>query len=289
MKKEAAINPFDTYHKYVGRQPVLDTAMSGGIGTILGYTGANVLLNPLISLIAGMTGADPAKVEAVKNKLKSYGGIAGGVGGLLYGSGKHMDTGSGIKGWIQSMTDADYWKKNPAAANRKLQKFLENLQTGKKSIRTPDVFGFVHDTLNVPTQEDTEVFELQAKEIERQRKKQLLEQARKGLVKTQALEDATLGGGHLPMDYAMSVIASDPFLSMGQKVVTGGIMADADDPTDAGSLMTSALRFGAAAVPAYLFGRGVSNIMGLPPEKINALSSVGGVAAGILNTGIFGD
>ena len=291
MDKEAGPNnPFNLYQKHIGRQPVLDTAASGAAGTALGYMGANVLLNPLLGLVAGITKADPAKVRRIQQAIKAYGGMAGGAAGLAYGAGKHMDTSRGLRGMVNSMTDSGYWSKNPGAASRRLNAYLKNIQTGKTSIKTPDLFGIVNKTLGVPTQKDVEMFDLQGREMERVKRKQLLEEARSGLPKEQSLtEDPLADKGHLPMDYAMSVIARDPFLSMGQKVVTGGIMADSGDATDAGGLMKAALRFGAAAAPAYLFGRGVANIMGLAPEKVKTLSSVGGVAAGILNTGIFGE
>ena len=292
--EKEALNPFDQYHKYVGSKPMIDTAASTTAGTALGYYGSNVLLNPLVKALAGATGASPEKVKKVQSMIRRYGALLGGGGGLLYGLGKHMDTGSGIGGAFKSMVGgSDYWKDNPMAASKRMRKFHDTVTSGRRSIRTPDILkGLIPKGIQeaVPTQEELQLDDLRRSEMQRMMQLDRLQRVRAGLQKQQSYQDP-FAGADIPLDYAMSVIQRDPFLSLGKKTVTRSIFdKGSDDGRVTGpGIMKGALRFGVGMVPAYLLGKNMANILSMDPKKAKIFSGLGGVAIGVMNTGIFGD
>ena len=120
VEKQAALQDMtELYQKKVGSNPLLDTAaLSAGAGLVSYLAGG-----PIIKAVSSMAGvgspqiqaavqqyfADPENVAKTKRRLALMAAAAG----ALYGVYKHSDWTGGMEGFKKSMTDPEYWKKNP--------------------------------------------------------------------------------------------------------------------------------------------------------------------------------
>lgn len=84
-------------------------------------------------------------------------------------------------------------------------------------------------------------------------------------------------------------IASDGFLGVGEKSIAGHVSAAAEERrgmTSGESLARSAMKAGAGFVPAYLFGRALGTIMGLPQPLRARAAMLGGIAGAVRTSGL---
>jgi len=97
---------------------------------------------------------------------------------------------------------------------------------------------------------------------------------------------------NIPISYSLDLIKSDDYLDVYKKnelttIITGAENSDSGI-TSGQKLTQSAIRMGKAAVPAYLFGRSVGTMLGLPKPISTRLGKIGGIAAATIKSGIFG-
>jgi hypothetical protein len=88
----------------------------------------------------------------------------------------------------------------------------------------------------------------------------------------------------------VDLINQDPFLKPPAKGAAGFIVEGAA-PGGSGlvsgrDIMRSAIHAGAGYVGAYLFGKAIGSIVGLPPDVVEDISKKGGIAGAVLNTGV---
>jgi hypothetical protein len=261
--------PFSWYRKSIGSHPLIETGSLGAGGALAGYHGANYMANKTLQNLIYMTGAKtPQEVEAIKQQLeedgtmrwiKVLGGVAGAGLGAGYALQKHVDTSSGLRGAISSLTDADYYTKNPDALKRlkasKKEKKDEAYQEGGRD--RADFLDSVYDD---------------------------------GRLAKQGSLDDPFTSRRIPISYTLDTIQGDPFLSIQDKERTNSFIFGAENSdsgvTDSRSIMRSALQAGIGFGVAHTFGKVIGNIFSLPEENTQRLSTIGGIAGAIANTGI---
>jgi hypothetical protein len=97
----------------------------------------------------------------------------------------------------------------------------------------------------------------------------------------------------IPINRSLNLIDRDPILNDFQKMRTADIINGAPDldhgHTAGVDLTSSAVKFGIDYGSAYLFGKGVGAVLGMPDPLVTRLSRIGGLGAAVLNSGIFGE
>jgi hypothetical protein len=91
----------------------------------------------------------------------------------------------------------------------------------------------------------------------------------------------------------IGAINQDRFLDSFNKLEAGTLIAKADTMRDGRTsgrkIVNTALRAGVGFVPAYMFGKTIAGLAGLPKESLGRIGAAGGIAAALYNTGVFGD
>lgn len=258
--------PFRMYNKYVGTRPALEIPLLTGLGAAGGALGAKQL------------GYDPR-----------WGAGLLGILALLYGVGKHVDTGAGLSGALQSLLQSDYYKKHPDAA-RRLQ------LAGRKRVQYAQPVGgqlpLGRRVLQaaIPTFKAPEL-------VKRIGEAGEPETPALGIQKEQSSKTAFFMGAAdelnqqtIPVYYSRLLVEQDPFLAPEAKEVTKGLLSQASGGpvgmVSGRQLLKAAVKAGAGYATAYLFGRGLASVLGADPETSNKVSKLGGIAAAVMNSGI---
>jgi len=95
----------------------------------------------------------------------------------------------------------------------------------------------------------------------------------------------------IPVNQTLDTIKADPYLAIDQKQLAGSLVGysptDAYNNTSGRSIVRTALKAGVDFGAAYLFGRVMTGLAGLPAADAKQLSVAGGIANALYNTGIF--
>ena len=261
--------PFRWYNQSISRRPALEIPLLGALGAGAGYAGAKKL------------GYSPTMGAGLIGLLA-----------LLYGVGKHVDLSKGFGSALQSLLQTDYYKKHPEAAmalqraGRKKVQYAKpvsgQLSLGRRVMQlgsaalppatTPPAvsrMGRASDELQQmhKYQSDKSAFYMGA--------------------------DDELDQEVIPVNYSSLLVDSDPFLAPEAKQVTIGLLHKANG-ADAGftsgrKLFKAAVKAGAGFGAAYMFGRGLTSVLGAGTEVSKKLSKIGGVAAAVVNSGILNE
>lgn len=265
MNKEAilgmkASTPLHAYSRYVERYPWLEgLLLSGGLGTA-GYYGSGFAADKIMdALTVNMSPEEKAKAKADMERdgtmdiIKKIGAGTGGLLGLAYVLNKHMDLGKGAKGALGSMFDPSYKKDNPDFRKRREQAAKDRIKKSRWKGKEVSYRDYQNQKIGG--------------------------------------YDDPFHKENIPISYAEDVINRDPFLSRGQKGATNMLLEGSEGSgsglTSGRKLMRSALQAGVGFGTAYLFGNTAGKVLSLSPDITRRLSTVGGVAGALVNTGIF--
>jgi hypothetical protein len=106
----------DAYRENISSDPLRHTAFGTAAGGALGYAGSKALAGVLARLLgAGKTPEEKEEISRAlerSGRLKALGALAGGALGAYLTGSQHADTES-LSTLRSSMTDPNYWKKNP--------------------------------------------------------------------------------------------------------------------------------------------------------------------------------
>lgn len=97
----------------------------------------------------------------------------------------------------------------------------------------------------------------------------------------------------VPVKSSMNTIAMDPFMTNTEKTKTNSLIFSSDTDNSGTGLLSgrdlasTAFKAGSHGGSAYLFGKTMGTLFGLPKPITNRLSEIGGVASAIRSTGIF--
>lgn len=256
--------PFRWYHRNISRHPALEIPLLTALGAGTGYVGAKQL------------GYKPAVGAGLLGLLA-----------LLYSVGKHVDLSGGFGQALQSLIQSDYYKKHPEAAAALRRRGMKRIHyakpitgqisTGRRllqaaipQIRTPAVVkrvgGAAREMPPDMQKESSEKHAFGADEIDQE---------------------------VIPVNYSSLLVEADPFLAPDAKKVTIGLLR-ASKGADAGmtsgrKLFKAAVKAGAGYGSAYLFGRGLTTVLGAGTDISKKLSKIGGIAAAVLNSGILNE
>lgn len=266
LNKIDATWPFRQYNKHVGNRPALEIPLLAGVGALGGAAGAKQLgYNPWVG--AGLTGLLAA----------------------LYGVGKHVDTGGTMSDALQSLLQTDYYKKHPEASRRlqlagRLKVQNAKPVTGKLSLGRRIAEAAVPQ-LSAPA------LVKRVGEAGSEERSMWKEQCDKYAFFMGAADE--LDQEVIPVNYSRLLVASDPFLAPSAKILTGDLLLAAKGGpvgmTSGRSLYKAAIKAGAGYGAAYLFGRGLTSVLGAGTETSKKLSTAGGIAAAVINSGILNE
>jgi hypothetical protein len=258
------------YNKTVGSNPLIEAAGLGTAGALAGYYGSGLAANKSLDALMAMTGAKtPQEKAAIRAQMQREGtmrwikiisALAGGGLGAAYALRKHMDTGSGLKGALSSITNKDYWSKNPKAVEdfKKRHKEEKDKSYFDSAKERSDYLDSIYDS-------------------------------GRGKIASLQMEDPFIHE-RVPIKYTMDTIQRDPFLDLESKAYTNSIIGGAENAesgvTSSKSIMRSALHAGVGFGSAYAFGNVIGSIFSLPEKNTKRLSNIGGIAGAIVNTGI---
>lgn len=255
------------YHKYVGSKPLVETAVLGTAGAAGGYLAGDFAARKVLNML--MMGKSEEEKQRMLDELHADGdglsfirGTTAALGGALgagYSAYKHMDRNNGIRGAIHSMVSPNYYKNNPD----RLQSIIED---SKDNLRKPR-----YSATQLSTGYSSG-------------------RTPKDLDKYSSLDDPFVKDT-VPLSASMDLIHADPFLTLGQKNITGMLLEGAEGQTSGlasgKDLTRSAIRLGAGLLTGYTFGQVASKLLSLPPDLTGRLSNTGAIAGGLINTGIF--
>jgi len=271
--------PAGLYSKYVEAFPAGEAALLGGAGALAGYHGGGLITSTLLKTI--LVGKSPAEQAEIMARLKKDGtvglikmltGIAGGALGAGYAINKHIDTSRGAEGAVGSMFDPEYKEKHPEYLKRQWEdakEMAKNTKYNRKALGVPAYTSGRNEPM--------------------QKLNSLLKEAYGGEVT--GFSDP-FHKQNIPIQYSMDLVNNDPFLSIPEKDATNMIIEGAEDSTSGlasgRSFMRSAIHAGVGYGTGYVFGQMASKVLSLPPTVTKRLSTSGGIAGAITNTGILG-
>jgi hypothetical protein len=111
-------------------------------------------------------------------------------------------------------------------------------------------------------------------------------------LKEHSLQDTLYNKATIPVTGSVNLFSQDNFLSQQEKDSLVNLMSASNNYSPGivsqkkltSSLIDSGIGFGTA----YLFGKGVGTLLGLPSEITHRLSSMGGIANAVQRSGLFG-
>jgi len=236
QKPDALLAPFRLYNDTVGRSPWTEVPTLAGIAGLAGYYGGGALSDRFVESIAARSGgADPDRVDKVKNMLRLGLGSSSAVLAALYAYRKH-------------------------AMRSTLGTPEERLQRAGDETPMPDW----------STPDSTRPFSF-------------------GRTKIASSDPFRLN--IIPVNQSLDTIHADPYLQIDQKqlvsTLIGRAPTDTYNNTSGRGLVRTALGLGVDFGAAYLFGRVMTGLAGLPSADAKQISIAGGLANALMNTGIF--
>ena len=262
------------YGKTIGKWPLAEGAVLGGLGGVGGYYGSQVMARKILDML--LKGKSPAEREAELRRLREDGTLdmiakvsagLGAAAGIGYVAQKHMDTNRGFRGAVGSILDPSYYNRNAKStlAAEKEKSKAAVAEAGKAY--TPLVSTFSSGRKYQP-----------------------------GLQKAGSYgmhEGIAFSKDRVPIAASVDLIKGDPFLSLPQKDITTMMLEGAENSTSGlvsgKSLMRTAIQAGVGAGTGFLFGRAASTLFSLPPVAKKRLSGAGAIAGALVNTGIFSE
>lgn len=269
-----------SYQKHIGNRPILESAVLGGLLGYGAYRGADTISRFALERMKKaqqlatktrmqMSGASPEEIEAAlaqsdvdveatlrenrrNGNMRGISKALGGIGlaaGAAYPMLKSYDSGIGAGANIDKYVGADK--------------------------RTPQ-------------QKEEDRYALQAERVHRVGKRQSENKGWGFLNKVSSFQDP-LVGQHIPISYSLDLIQRDPFIRGRDKMMVSSIIQGSEEDsglTNGRGIISTAIRAGVGFVPAYAFGRVISNVAALSPTQASDLSMAGGLAGAIYNTGI---
>jgi len=260
--------PIRAYNKSVGSNPLVDTGIMAGGGSLLGYFGGGALLNKLFPDM------DPKRLQSLKNLA----GVAGFGLGTLYGTGRHADTSGDRSDFIKSMTDRDYWDTNPDAQARiaalSKKRIADAHYDSESSFAPKFTWGRSGEKREPRALTPSAIFSSAL--------------GKEGSDKEASSFDA-FDGKLIPIRTTMNLIDDDPFLTLGDKQLTNRIIYGAENRdigvTSGKNIMQSALKAGIGFGSAYVAAKGLGKVMGLPEDTVKKWSRGGELAGALYNSG----
>jgi hypothetical protein len=245
------------FTKTIAQHPVSRTASLTALGAGAGYLGSKALGKLLARLL--YANRSPEELQRMEqefdeSRLKKVGTVLGAAAGVFLAQGGTIDTQNGLKNAFNSAVNPNYWQENP------------DLLKAKVDARKAQGLNALERTLFFPQWA--------------------------GLPK-QAYGSSSFITPSISIYDSLSLIQKDRFLKTYEKNELSSILNSAAPSKPQGlisqkQLMGTALNMGGAFVPAYMFGRGVGALLGLPKPTATRLSTIGGLAAAIKNSGIIG-
>lgn len=254
MDKKASV------FNYLGQRPLLRTGLLAGGGFAAGRLGSDMVAKLMTRLMFfDKTPEERALLvqELDKSRVKNVGSALGTLAGLLVAQLGSIDTSNGLRNALKSMYDGDYYKKNPAALDAR-PKQLGGFVSG---MAFPN-WGVASGETALPAD----------------------------LGKEGSWESG-FSRPSISLNESRRLVNGDPFLKDYQKQAVSSVF---NNITSGGGIISqkqlagTALKMGASFVPAYMFGRGVGAILGLPAPTAERISKIGGLAAAVNNSGIIG-
>jgi hypothetical protein len=251
--KQASVADF--YQEHVGRHPLRDIAATAAVGAAGAYTLSGPVLgliaklgglgNPTLAALAQKYTDDPAGAGSAKLKLAALGALLG----AGYGAFQHVDTNYGLAGVKNSLTDKDYWKKNP----------IRDIRRGGK---LPSDEVDMLEMLDVDTSKEAYDYND---------------------------PDDTYYDENIYVPSALHAVQSDPVLLKRNRNIVSGLVASSSDgrnKTSGYRLTSAALRAGVGYGSAWALGQGLGSLLSMPAPIVNRLSQAGGIAAAVVGSGV---
>jgi len=253
------------YHRTVGSRPYAEIPLAALLSGGAAYAGGGLLTRKLLEKMPFLA-KTPQQRAALIEKFRRdgtldymrrvFGLVGAGAGAVLAGS-RHFNKKAPGFGLLSKRTEAQWQAEREAQKRRAAgQAYMSQagLYSGRPGNPYTDYIGAVPR-----------------------------------FQKQQSYVDA-FEGEHIPVRHSMDLVNQDPFLNLGQKVVTNSLIGGAEEGgsglTTSGQLVRSAVRAGVGYGVASLFGQGLGKILSLPPDEAKAVSRIGGVAGAVLNSGI---
>lgn len=324
VEKQASLQEMtEAYQKNIGGNPLLDTAaLSAGSG-LLTYLASGPILravtsaagvgSPQIQAVAQQYFSNPENVAKTKRRLA----ILAATAGALYGAYKHGDWTGGMEGFKASMTDPEYWKKNPdrvgAYAVREPQTpqqvEREAVSMEKRASATEVVTDVTHcarcggnhrslkfSKLEKPVDVYTHwalcpkvkepvVLLLYDKDPE---DRCVPEKQKPDMLHKLASQDPYYQD-NIYVPRAMSIVGQDPVLFPQNKARIATMIhqsADGGSHTSGIRLTDTAVQSGVDFGAAYMFGQGLGKLLSMSSPVVDRLSAAGGVAAAVIGSGV---
>jgi hypothetical protein len=246
----------------VEKRPWLEALLLGGGGALAGHYGGRMMAKGMMANVPGLRNLSQnvhpdAKEEAIRS-VQGMTAALGGSLGALYAISKHGDF-TNLPSFIHSMRKgrpadltaqhAGDIRKGITAPRYQHQPFdpLRSFKTGSSDMY--HIRDFVQEFKNPYEHE------------------------------------------RVPIKHSIDLLNEDPFLTVGQKSFSTHVMQgsemDGSGLTSGKKIARSALRAGVGFGTAYTFGKTMGTVLGLPKPAKERLSRVGGLAAAVVNTGIF--
>lgn len=188
------------------------------------------------------------QTEGVARRMTGLGAALGAGLGAFTGS-RGLDYRS-AEDLMKSLFQRDYWKKHPERLKERVSQFKDKLKNQK--------YKSGYSLLNTASEDEWEM---------------------SGFMPS------------IPVQESKEVISEDLFLDPFGKNTLNSMLDDADEDRDGLAsqfdLSKAALRAGAGFVPSYLTGRVVGSLLRLPKGSKKRLSTLGGIAGAVANTGLF--
>jgi hypothetical protein len=267
MDKIAIQGFTSAYTRHIGRKPWLEAGVLGTGGALAGYHGMNFIVPALLKAL--MVGKSPEErrsmLDAFKSDgtlrlLKNLGAGIGGVAGVGYAAQKHMDWGGGLEGALGSMKDSRYWNTPEGRAVSKV--------VSKNKFKA-------RQRLNIEKSEGYSSGRTQK------------------VAFSGNYTDPLFNSERIPVSYSLNLINSDPFLTLGEKEITGMVLEGAEGGNSglvsSRDVARSAIQAGVGGGVGILFGKTVGALLSLPPPVTRRLSVVGAIAGALTNTGLFSE
>ena len=267
MDKIAIQGFTSAYTQHIGRKPWLEAGVLGTGGALAGYHGMNLIVPQLLKVL--MVGKSPKarqkmldafKSDGTLQFLKNFGAGIGGLAGVGYAAQKHMDWGGGTEGALASMKDSRYWDTPEGRAVSKA--------VSKNKFET--------------------------RRLNNISKSKGYSSGRRHKVAALGVwEDPLFNSERIPVSYSLNLINADPFLTLGEKEITGMVIEGAEGG-DSGlvsgrDVARSAIQAGVGSGAGILFGKTVGALLSLPSPVTRRLSVAGAIAGALINTGLFSE
>jgi len=264
------------YTRNIGSKPLVEAGVLGTGGAFVGYHGMNVVVPVLLkALMVGKSEAqrnqilEDYKTDGTLQYVKNLGAGLGLAAGVGYAVQKHMDWGSGRKGAWESMKDPKYW-----STSRGKFRLNEMKETRKRN----DLKAGIEKTKGYSSGRT---------------KLGMLEDQPEKTAALNAWQDPLFNSERIPVSYSLNLINADPFLTLGEKEITGRVLEGAEGG-DSGlvsgrDVARSAIQAGIGGGIGILLGKAVGALLSLPSPVTRRLSVAGAIAGALTNTGLFSE